>query len=216
MCNKRLAFLDSLSHLYRIQPSWVHIKRKNTWLFWQGGETTIYEDSRQIVWPIVSVPKWLKWCAIEKEVLAHELVHAARCSFDEQKYEEILAYKTTKRHWKSYLGPMFYSTKISVMTLLLGAFVLFFPWLSVGFMLWLGFLFYRVFRLQRKFALALKKIAFFFSPSINPLFVAIHLTDLEIDTFATADVREIDALILHWKNSLRWQQILARYPLKSL
>jgi hypothetical protein len=39
------------------------------------------------------------------EVIAHEAVHAARCAFNEEKFEEFFAFLVSEKKWRRVLGP---------------------------------------------------------------------------------------------------------------
>lgn len=82
------------------------------------------------------------------ELLTHELAHAARAGFDEPKFEEILAYRSSKSALRRFIGPLFASTSegLGLMVLLGGlvafsAFNLLFPATSAASLLpYLGLL----------------------------------------------------------------------------
>ena len=100
--------------LFDFKPDWMVAFYSDRHLpFWQGAATWIYETPVRV--PLLQLRK--KFCKgsylkmyTRSEVLAHEAAHAARMGFDEKKFEEILAYSTSKRSWRKWLGPLFRSS----------------------------------------------------------------------------------------------------------
>jgi hypothetical protein len=76
-------------------------------LFFHGSSTLIYQIEEGINFPIIKSPsKFSKLFVTEDEILNHELVHARRCQFDESKYEEILAFRTSFSPFRKNLSPI--------------------------------------------------------------------------------------------------------------
>jgi hypothetical protein len=67
-----------------------------------------------------------------EELIAHELVHVARMSFEEPLFEEMLAYETSTSLFRKAFGPLFKKPKemnFFIFTLILPLFAIFFPFL---------------------------------------------------------------------------------------
>lgn len=102
----------SLAHfqtLFGARPDWVEIQIKNQGLSpWEAATTWIHTEAnkpRSVCIQLKSdTPP--KGYTLE-EILSHELVHATRIAFDEPRFEEILAFQTSKKRWRRYLGPLF-------------------------------------------------------------------------------------------------------------
>jgi hypothetical protein len=77
---------------------------------WQGAVLWIYSQEDGTEFPTIQMRE--KFNGIlrfykPEEILAHELVHAARFAFKEPFFEEILAYKTSNSKLRSFFGPLF-------------------------------------------------------------------------------------------------------------
>ncbi len=183
--------------LFDFSVDWVPAFYSNADLpFWQGAAVWI---SGYL--PVIQLKKgfrtgsYLRWYARE-EVLAHEAAHAARSAFHEPRFEEILAYATSKSSWRRWLGPLFrhsWESYLCVFLLLLSLsiqtallfyesnplleFLLYLPWL---FMLGLlARLSYHHLLLQR----CLRQIAPLLKNPSQALAVIFRLTDEEIVDF---------------------------------
>ena len=139
------------------------------------------------------------------EVLAHELVHLMRRAFEEPKYEEIFAYLTSKSPFRRLLGPLF--RRPCEATLFLGSSLL--PMLSFFLSLlptaYCLFLLLRLLRARWTLRRCLKNLA---SLGVDPLPMALRLSDKEIDCFATLSREELQAAI-EIEDSFRWRFLKA-------
>lgn len=77
---------------------------------WQGAVFWVYSEEDGTEFPTIQMRE--KFTGIlrfykPEEILAHELVHAARFAFKEPFFEEILAYKTSNSKLRSFFGPLF-------------------------------------------------------------------------------------------------------------
>jgi len=95
---------------------WIPLYYTNKGLsFFEGGATFI-DEREGVVFPLIHLRKAFKnkdhWLFYDKEeILQHELVHAMRCTFEEPKIEEFIAYQTSKLSYRKFFGPLFTSPK---------------------------------------------------------------------------------------------------------
>ena len=117
------SFLESvplkIKHLTPILPSFFQIERIKPLPFWYGGMTYIVELTPKIHIPFLQIPKRSLFHLDRNEILSHEKVHALRVMYHEPKFEEILAFRTSKSHLRRILSPIFGSTVESSAFLLL-------------------------------------------------------------------------------------------------
>lgn len=98
--------------LYDCAPDWIVAHYSNDQLsFFQGAATWIVRE-KEVRIPLIQLKEKFESGSLFKfygrdEVLAHEAVHAVRMQFDEPKFEEIFAYRTSTRWWRRFLGPLF-------------------------------------------------------------------------------------------------------------
>lgn len=91
-----------LLHQLGMAPDWVACIVSNRGLLpWHGGVTEIDGGDAHIQ---VRRSGWFVGGA--NEVLCHELAHAGRVAFQDDRYEEVFAYATSKRWWRRLLGPI--------------------------------------------------------------------------------------------------------------
>lgn len=205
-------------------PDWIEVFTQSKGLpFWEGAATWIEEN-----------PNGSRSCRIQikdsflarlystEEVVAHEMVHAVRLMFDEKRFEEILAYRTSKSWFRRYFGPLFSGASESKW--FLGAiglswviylvemvfdFPVFGNWVLLLPIFLLSFLALRLRKSQGIFAAALRNLE---TRSSNPLGVALRLTDQEIELFAQSTSDEIDRFLKgQQEGNLRWKQIYLSY-----
>lgn len=74
--------------------------------FWERAATWTLCQTRYLKLPVLQIRTKTKGSAL-KEVLNHESVHILRTAFDEMRFEEILAYRTSKNGFRRYLSPLF-------------------------------------------------------------------------------------------------------------
>lgn len=143
--------------------------------FFQASSTTIIEVESGVFIPIIKNPsKFSSLFVNSKEVIAHEQIHAKRAQFDEPKFEEIIAYRSSKSHFRQQISPVISTTKQQGLFFLL---VLFMPvslYPILAFILWCSITsFTRQKHIHRCLA-HLKKI------SNSPEEILIAMTDKEI------------------------------------
>jgi hypothetical protein len=210
--------LSLLKQTFNTSPDWIEVVTDSKGLsFWEGAATWIEEtaDGKRSC-RIQLKDSFLSRLYPKEEVIAHEMVHAMRLMFDEGRFEEILAYQTSKNRFRRYFGPLFTNpteSKLFLLALLTswilywaeiffdfnlgGSFILLLPLLALG---WGVF---RLIRSQRIFSAALRHLAI-----AAPLAIALRLTDTELELFAKSTPEEIRAFAHSQKEqSLRWCQI---------
>ncbi len=186
----------SLSKAHEITESLYLFRLKDVPVFcsnkslppWEGAVLWTYFDEREAPYPVIQMRNNYKKGFLrfykEEEILAHELVHAARFSFKEPFFEELFAYKTSKNFFPRLLGPLFVFRIESllfvglVITSFLG-----FIFLEWTIFLWLPFVFlsYLLVRLAAlHLIVSLAKSYIERSGSKHPLAVLLRLSDKEI------------------------------------
>ncbi|MCH9811662.1 hypothetical protein K0U07_02740 [bacterium] len=164
-------------------------KKRN--LFFHAASTLIVELKDGLILPIITEPKSI--LVKKEEVLAHELVHARRALFDSPKYEEILAFRTSKAKWRKYLSPIF-STNIEVLLFFVAATLSF--WTTIPLFLHLGFFSIRLYYRQ-KIIRHCKDFLNRISTDTESILTA--LTDEEIVAFSRGEIEKIDFSLFRWK-----------------
>ncbi len=221
--------LARISALFDASPDWIQIDPKARGLMpWEGAATWI-EDHPQLgrTCTIQTHDTWASRLYPQEEVIAHEMVHAMRLMFDEDRFEEILAYRTSKNRFRRYFGPLFSNPSESKWFLIL----LLASWLVIGaewllerplggdFFLFAPFLVlciavFRLVRSQSLFSSALSRLDQVLPTQGKALAVALSLTDAEIIRFSRSTGKEISTYIEEQKeHSLRWEQIYQRFRL---
>lgn len=223
--------LETTFNLYGISPDWVPVFFSNWRLApWHGGAAWIFklkEDSSlgailQLRKPFYKKSHYLGVYARD-ELMAHEMAHVGRMAFEEKKYEELLAYKTSKSWFLRVCGPIIQSAGesrliiyILATLLMMDAYFLFQGSLSayletqVFKLLPLALILFALFRLnkrQKTLAKAEKNLS---AISKHAKEILYRLTDKEIDTFAKKNREAIQAYIVQ-EPSLRWKVIKLSY-----
>ncbi len=178
------------SSLFDIQAHGICVIEDNASLrSWQGAVLWEYE-TEGVKYPVIqirkSMPRLWRRAYTQKEMIEHELVHAVRFAYKEPFFEEVLAYQTSPKKWRRFLGPLFIYPWEATLLLCasLGAF--FFSliqdsFLGVGFLLALfGVFFFRLLFLQGIFALCKRKLEKTGCASNFTLAVMLRLSDAEI------------------------------------
>ncbi|MBS0627650.1 MAG: hypothetical protein JSS09_05505, partial [Verrucomicrobia bacterium] len=177
---------------------------------WQGALLWSYEKKGDEPFPVIQIRK--KGILNEEEILAHELVHAARFAFKEPFFEEMLAYQTSSNKFYKILGPLFLF-QIEPLLFLLLSFISFLGviYLEKLYLLWLPLLAFailclRLTLLHSLFFLARKNLKK--EGALNPLAVLLRLSDREIIQSALFSPKKI---LQKKKKDLRLQEILPNY-----
>lgn len=227
--------LSKLSRCYDCAPKWIPLFFSNYKLpFWHGGCAWIFqmtEDSPtssliQLRGIFRRSQKYLGFYDRE-ELLTHELSHVGRMMFQEPKFEELLAYRTSHSSFRRWLGPLVQSsTESALFLLLLFVLVVFDVFLlAMGrpdayfLALWLkaipAFLFLaamvRLYQRQKIFNQCLARLKEC-SKEEHAAAIAYRLKDEEIALFATMSPQEIKAYAFRQAaKELRWQVIVKAY-----
>lgn len=209
---------------FQSTPDWAQIIVKSKGLFpWEAAATWIEETEEGVRTCQIQIKdSRLSRLYAKDEVIAHEMVHAMRLMFDESRFEEILAYQTSKNRFRRYFGPLFSNplesrsliVLVAISWILYGVgiffevhplldFILYLPLLALGF----GVL--RLARSQRIFSAALRNLQ---KATGRALSLALRLTDKEIELFAKSTHGQICAFArLEQAKSFRWRQIYISY-----
>lgn len=215
------------------KPNWIPLIYSNRRLLpWQGAASWVITTPEGMVFPLVQLRKGFRKGRFlfndRDEVLRHEALHAMRVTFNEPRFEEILAYFHAKKKWKQFLGPLFRKPSqvcifLSLVFLALGVqataliFCSSFCLLcsNIATSLPLVDLFFRLISLMKDrkvLAKSFDALRTLFPKEKTPFAIAIRLKDSEIQMFATKPLRELLLYIKqHSSSSLRWRQILAQF-----
>ncbi|KAF3363051.1 Uncharacterized protein PHSC3_000387 [Chlamydiales bacterium STE3] len=219
---------------YGIQPSWVQIIYSNEKLaYWHGGAAWIFQMEEnsptaaflQLRSSFLTKEKYLGVLSTQ-ELVVHELSHVGRMQFEEPKFEEMLAYRSSASWLARNLGPVVQSSKESlvfVLTLLMIIMV------DIGFLIqghyalyqmamWLkvipfglalaGFL--RLYYKKKTLELCYEKLKQITCSEQKANALLYRLTDHEITTFAQLAPAMIKEFIAQ-QVELRWQVIRLAY-----
>lgn len=223
--------LQLTDQLYGIFPTWVPVFFSNWKLApWHGGAAWIFklkEDSSlgailQLRKPFYKQTHYLG-IYNRDELIAHEMAHVGRMAFEEKKYEELLAYKTSKNWFQRLFGPIIQSAAesrliiyILATLLMMDAYFLFQGSLNayldtqVFKLLPLALILFALFRLRKRQSTLAKAEENLKAISPNAHEILYRLTDKEIDTFAKMNKQEILTYI-EQEPSLRWKVIKLSY-----
>lgn len=92
--------VERLPEAWGFSIDWVPLQFSSKKLyFWEGA---VFWDT-----PMIQIQPRLQSKNILTEILHHESIHAARETFDEPFFEEVLAYRSSPYAWKRFLGPIF-------------------------------------------------------------------------------------------------------------
>ncbi len=206
--------------LYGFQFVKVPVFYDNTSLLpWQGAAFWIYVEDG-VSFPVIQMrtnyDKWWFFLYDEQEVLAHELVHAARFAFNEPFFEEILAYRTSKNVFHRFFGPLcIFPWEATVFVFLVLAGSVGFTFYSLAIFFWIplffaSFLFFRLFFLQILFFLAKKHLEAAGVFKEKTLSLMLRLSDLEIFMAAVTSSCKIREKFLKKKTD-RLTKLILRY-----
>ena len=220
---------DHTKRLYRFEIDWVpgfFIDPSFSLLF-GGCAFCSYPDFFTMFIIRRSFKTQEKWLIYNRdELLAHELCHVARIALLSEEFEETFAYQTSASSFRKLIGGIFRKQTDSF--LFLGVtFVLLFAqilrtqwlhtmpiwpfWSLVGLVFtWL--LIRHAFHCRR-LGIAQRHIAELFGKE-NALPVLFRCTDEELHRFAAKSPNDLKTWILE-QNSLRWQVIRKRFPLRG-
>lgn len=220
--------------LYDISPNWMQGFYSNHSLaLWHAGCAWISPKSSppkvylQLRNTFKTSSRYL-WIYKRDEILAHELSHIGRMSFNEPIFEEILAYKTSHSSIRRWIGPSIDSPQeafiftlsiaiivfLDYLLLFLQKFSIYLMAMSLKFipLAMLAIVFWRNKKRQQTFSLCLHNLEKICSSKSNALAVLYRLTDKEIYRFS----KTLPQTILQYvneekKHSLRWRLLALAY-----
>lgn len=214
-----------------IEPNWVSLIFSNEKLApWHGGAAWIFQmDDQSPTAALLQLREGFlrkrKYLGILKrdELIAHELSHVGRMMFDEPRFEEMLAYRSSTSWLSRTFGPLLQSSKesmffvCSLFLMMIADFIALFYGYGLQSSLWFKFVpaglaLFAICRLIKNKTLlnrALEKIKKIASEtSANAILY--RLTDREIVFFASASLDQVRDYIDR-QEELRWQVIRDAY-----
>lgn len=221
-----------LEQTYDIAPTWIPVFFSNYRLpFWHGGCAWIFqvaEDSPTAA--LIQMRQKLRnggsylGMYSRDELLSHELTHVARMAYQEQKYEEVLAYRTSNSRFRRWFGPIIQSSGESVIFVLLLFVIIVFDvflvamqheaayrmalWLKLIPLAMIAFGLYRLRKTQRALDRCVERLG----GNQRAWQIAFRLTDAEIQAFGTMSTEAIRQYASEAaKKELRWQVIELAY-----
>lgn len=219
--------------LYGIYPDWVPIILCNQGLFfWHSGCATIfYEENTQTYGAFLQLSKRslpIPFSPSLMEILSHEYAHIGRMTYQEKKFEELLAYRSSP-NWRRIWSPLFETQSemlfLSALCLLLigqNTLALFYDNAPINILgkilkgatalsFFIGLV--RLYQKHTTFNRCLKKITTLSFDAILAEHLVYRLRDEEISFFARHSLSEIKQFIKDQiSQSFRWQFLAHNYP----
>jgi hypothetical protein len=198
-------------------PDWVSIQFNNKGLFpWQGGCVSI---DRRVILQLRKEFRFKERYLTygREEILAHESIHALRMVFNEPIFEEILAYQTSDSKFRRFFGPIFRTSRESLVFLaalmILNIFNFLYPIAFWTFSLFFGGVGYGIYRLnkfQKMYHKCFKKLTIILQKDEDAKAIMIALKDDEIMRFSKLTTTQIRQFIREEvQHSLRWKQLFS-------
>lgn len=225
---------EEAKEIYDINPSWVPLFFSNYQLsFWQGGCAWIFQKSEDS--PTSAFFQLRKnfrshqtYLGIynRDELITHELSHVGRMKFEEPKFEEILAYRSSSSFFRRFFGPIIQSSAESMLFMLGLLFLIFSDIFALSYetshhfsliarLLVLGMILFGIIRVcyrQWQFRRCLHQLETTLNNSSMANAVIYRLRDHEIITFGKKSSDEIKQYAKEKINhSLRWKVIVDAY-----
>lgn len=219
---------------YDISPGWIPLFFSNFHLYpWHGGCAWIFQQSEET--PTAAFLQLRRAFAqsenylglySRKELIAHELCHVGRMCFEEPRFEEIIAYRTSSSNFRRWLGAIVQSSweATAFFLLLCLIFAVDLYALSAGTphlmesLSWLKLIplslvaagLYRLYKRQRQFAQCLASLQALLQGKAEA--VIYRLTDQEIVAFSQMEEESLRAALAEKRgSSLRWRCIEKAY-----
>jgi hypothetical protein len=197
---------ETLLHTFDVNPLYICAFYSDKNLTpWQGAATWIEGSEIHSVQLRTSFSKG-SFLGIysRSEILAHEAVHAARCAFQEDRFEEYFAYMTSSKKWRRVLGPILKEPWEAWPFLICMTLGVFFPSAFLAAVLWIFSGFVRLIKGHRTLAAAYQVIFDQVKDHNKTRAILFRLTDREIERFAKGEKIERYNPKLH---DLRWKII---------
>ncbi len=219
--------LSETNQLFGSSPAWVPLFFSNYRLApWHGGCAWIFQQSEetptsaflQLRRAFASSETYLGLYS-RKELIAHELCHVGRMCFEEPRFEEILAYRTSPSLFRRWLGAIAQSSWETTAFFLILCLILAVDFFAVP-MLWLKLLplilvlaaLFRLTKRQSEFSSCLARLEELLHDKSRALALIYRLTDREIVSFSKMAPDAIKATLEEKKGStLRWRLIERAY-----
>lgn len=201
--------LDYCEQLFGVRPDWVPLFEGRAKLApWQGAVLWVDAENR----PTIQIAPRRGYA--REEMIAHELIHAVRLPLCSKRFEEIIAYRTSRKGWRRFFGPIV-RTPSEVYVFLFGLFCHWIPffWCSFVFPALLLFALARLCITQRVFYRCVRTLSRCVGK--EALALTARLTDEEIALFARLEPDAIRAYIAK-QQQLRWKIVLILYPALAL
>lgn len=217
------------TELYGASPKWIPLSYSNKGLLpWQGAALWVYGEGVPLIQLRKGFRKGRFLLYNQDEVLKHETVHALRASFDEPRFEEILAYAHSESKLRRLIGPLFRKPSQALIFISLISLSLVLQFTSLFFLsepalpyirligllplVDLTFRFATLIRDRRLLSKALKKLSVIFPNQKSTFPIALRLKDTEIQKIAQDPIEKVlDYFEEQVPNSLRIRQILAQF-----
>lgn len=222
--------------LFGITPEWVPLFFSNHQLSsWQGGCAWIFQLTEatptaaflQLRANFRANTSYLGLYNRE-ELISHELSHVGRMMYHEPQFEEVLAYQTSSKSWRRWLGPIVQSPRESlIFVLLLGLIIIadaalislgnsplahtWTMWLKLLPIALIGLALSRLGLRQWQFSRCLKKLENLYNDPEIAQHVIYRLRDNEIKEFGAASVQDIRTY-MNAQQSFRWTFLKQIYP----
>lgn len=218
--------------LYGLTPEWIPLLFSDYKLApWHGGCAWIFQINSdtptgsffQLRQAFRASSEYLK-IYNRNELIAHELVHAARMVFQELQFEEIMAYRSSNSSFRRWMGPIIQSSYESILFLFsillvflletYGIYSLDSTSMQMGLIASLlpiglfSLALLRLWKRQSQFSRCLHNLEKVIKKEHKPLAMAVRLTDLEIRAFSTLNPEAIQTYFEeNCGNSLRLKMI---------
>lgn len=218
-------FPDLLAR-FDVKPYWVSVETGNQGLqFWEGAVLWQEQMDAGFVVPKIQLSDRVQRFYTRDELMSHEMVHAVRSDFAEEQFEEVLAYATSPRAWRRWLGPFFRNPTEASVFLWTALFTmvmqcvevatewtagwLLFPWIPICFIS-IGAA--RLQRTHRFFRRCLRNLAKVLSDPEKKWAVIVRMSDAEIRACSQMKPNEIQEFVAQQKEkSLRWKMLSLCY-----
>lgn len=232
--------LAATEELFDIAPDWIPLIFSNENLPpWHGGCAWIFQMNDET--PTAALLQLRKqfyhsdrYLRIydRTEIIAHELTHVGRMLFEEPRFEELIAYRTSKSRFRRWLGPIVESAKESLcFVIMLGMIIMadialiatgqhvayeWAVWLKAVPLSFIGYGIWRLWSKHGQFNRCLQQLTAVYHNQYTAQAIVYRLTDQEIVLFARSSGDTIRQYICdHTTSSIRWQLITKAYPIPS-
>jgi hypothetical protein len=197
--------LDYCEQLFGVRPDWVPLFEGRAKLApWQGAVLWVDEENR----PTIQIAPRRGYA--REEMIAHELIHAVRLPLRSKRFEEIIAYQTSRKRWRRFFGPIV-RTPSEVYVFFFALLCQWIPFFGCRF-IFPALLLFGLMRLcltQRVFYRCRRKLSQCVGK--EALALTARLTDEEIALFAQLEPDAIRAYIAQ-QQQLRWKMLKSLYP----